>query len=62
MQWLGEAEKKKKKKKKKNTTRKLINTNGNTDENIPSVNCSEFYRHKYSLGIYRGNYNEKNNN
>jgi hypothetical protein len=24
-------------------TRKLINTNRNTDENISSVNCSEFY-------------------
>jgi hypothetical protein len=64
MQWLGEAEKKKNKKKKnkKNTTRKLINTNGNTDENIPSVNCNEFYRKKYSPDIYHGNYNGKNSN
>jgi len=41
------------------TTKKLINTNENTDENIMSVNCSEFYKQKYSLRIYRGNHSGK---
>jgi hypothetical protein len=41
------------------TIRKLINTNKNTDEIFSSVNYIEFYRRKYSLGIYRGNYGEK---
>jgi hypothetical protein len=41
------------------TTRKLINTNKNTDGYILLVNCSEFYQQKYSLSIYRGNYSGK---
>jgi len=41
------------------TTRKLINTNKNTDENILSVNCSEFYQQTYSLSIYWENYSGK---
>jgi len=40
-------------------TRKLINTNKNTDGIFPSVNYREFYQWKYSLSIYRGNYGEK---
>jgi len=41
------------------TTRKLINTNGNTEGIFSSVNVNGFYRRKYSLGIYRGNYSRK---
>lgn len=41
------------------TTRKLKNTNGNTDVMFPSLNYNEFYGQKYSLGKYQGNYNEK---
>jgi hypothetical protein len=32
-------------------TRKLINTNGNTDEIFSSVNYNEFYRRKYTERI-----------
>ena len=42
-----------------NTTRKLINTNRNTERMFSSVNYSEFYWWKYSLGIYRGSYSGK---
>ena len=55
-----------------NTTIKLVNRNGNTNRIFLSVNCQEFFltgyalavsigkhRCKYSLGLYRDNYNEK---
>ena len=42
-----------------NIVRKLINTNENTDKNIPSINCSKFYRRKYFIGIHWKNYNGK---
>jgi hypothetical protein len=38
-------------------TIKLTNTNKNT--NFLLENYSEFYRKKYSIDIYRGNYSEK---
>jgi hypothetical protein len=31
------------------TTRKLINTNGNTNEMFMSLDCSEFYQHNILL-------------
>jgi hypothetical protein len=41
------------------TTSKIININRNTDKIFLSVNYSEFYRRKYFLGIYWGNYSGK---
>ena len=37
-------------------TRKLINTHRNIDGMFLLVNCSEFYRRKYFISIYRENY------
>ena len=38
---------------------KLINTNRNIERIFLSVNYSEFYQQKYSLGIYQETYSEK---
>ena len=43
------------------TTRKLINTNGNTEGIFPSVNFRGILPTDNSLGIYRGNYRGKKN-
>jgi hypothetical protein len=45
-----------------NTTRKFTNTNRNINAIFPLVNYSEFYRRKYSPGIYQENYSGKRKN